>query len=1099
MNDNKWTFCIAGSCMLFLSGCSHWNTTLFTALNPSDTKIQFANEIREDENNNIYNFMNFYTGAGVGIGDINNDGLPDIFFAGNLVSNKLYLNNGNLEFEDITKSAGLENDQWCSGVSMVDINQDGWLDIYVCVSGSASIEHRANLLYINNKDNTFSEKAKEYGLADTAQATQAAFFDYDKDGDLDMFLIINPVNYSQASVNSVRSKLLGGQSESTDKLYRNNGDRTFTDVSSEAGISIEGYSLGLGVSDLDNDGWPDIYISNDFLTNDVMYINNGDGTFTDKSNQRLKHTSFAGMGNDLSDVNNDGLTDIMVLDMLPEDNKRQKNLIPAASFDKFQMLLDRGYQEQYTRNTLQINNGNNSFSETGYLSGISSTDWSWSVLLADYDNNGTKDVFVSNGFARDLGNLDYINYQQQSSQFFGTDKAKKKNRLKAITELPSVPIPNYFFRNNGDLTFTDTSKEWGIEKPSLSNGAAYADLDNDGDLDLVVSNINEKATILRNNSDRLEKHHFLKVNLKGPRKNLAGLGTKILVSANGINQYQQKFLTRGYESSVDGQVHFGLGKANIIDSITVIWPDDKIQILRNIKPDTTITISHLNSKKGSWDRKQGHISMFKEVSKEKGIDYQQHENSFIDFNVQPLLPYMHSKLGPKLAVGDIDGDGLEDFYVGGAHGYSGRFFMQQENGGFYSKNLEFDVEKEDTGSVLFDADGDGDLDLYVVSGGSEFKKDSSDYQDRLYTNDGKGNFSPIENALPIINSSGSVVEAGDYDGDGDLDLFVGGRIVPGEYPLPPRSYILDNENGSFKDVTELVCPSLGNIGMVTSALWTDFDTDGSLDLMVAGEFMQVKVLKNDRGYFKDVTDEVGLKHSYGWWNSIAEGDFDNDGDIDYLVGNHGTNSRYTASASQPLCIYAKDYDKNGTIDPIMCLYIQGKDYPAASRDAMVQQISAMRGRFKSYEDYSKVTFKEAFTPEELDGAYVAKCETLYSSYIENLGNGSFSLHKLPVLAQLGPINGIQVFDIDGDGNLDALLVGNNYSGDASVGNSDAMVGLSIMGDGRGGFSPRLGTETGFFVDSDAKDIKIINSKNGKKLILVGSNSDKLKAFEKLVH
>ncbi len=1099
MNYNKGIFYITSIGMLFLSGCSNWNTTLFTELKPSETNIQFSNEIHEDEKNNIYNFMNFYTGAGVGIGDINNDGLPDVFFAGNLMSNRLYLNKGNFKFEDITKTSGLENNQWCSGVSMVDINQDGWLDIYVCVSGSADVANRANLLYINNKDNTFTEKANDYGLADTAQATQAAFFDYDRDGDLDMFLIINPVNYSLTSVNSVRSKLLGGESESTDKLYRNNGNDTFTDVSSEAGISIEGYSLGLGISDLDNDGWPDIYISNDFLTNDVMYINNGDGTFTDKSNQRLKHTSFAGMGNDLSDINNDGLTDIMVLDMLPEDNKRQKNLIPAASYDKFQMLLDRGYQEQYTRNTLQINNGNNTFSEIGYLSGVSSTDWSWSVLLADYDNNGTKDVFVSNGFARDLGNLDYINYQQQSPQVFGTDVSKKVNRLKAITELPSVPIPNYFFKNNGDLTFTDTSKAWGIDKPSLSNGAAYADLDNDGDLDLVVNNINETATILRNNSERLENNHFIKFNLKGTKKNLTGLGTKILVSANGITQYQQNFLTRGYESSVDGQIHFGLGKASKIDSVTVIWPDDKTQMLYNVKLDTTITIDYQYASTRASAISENMGISFKEVAEEKGIDYQQKENSFVDFNVQPLLPYMHSKLGPKIAVGDIDGDGLQDFYIGGAHGFSGQFHLQLENGSFYAKNLNLDIEKEDMDALLFDADGDNDLDLYVVSGGSESKKDGANYQDRLYLNDGHGNFSPSENALPKILSSGSVVKAEDYDGDGDLDLFVGGRIIPGEYPLPPRSYILNNENGEFTDVTDEVCPSLRSIGMVTSALWTDFDSDGSLDLMVAGEFMQIKILKNSGGNFKDVTDQVGLKHSYGWWNSLAEGDFDNDGDLDYLAGNHGTNSRYTASTSQPLCIYANDYDKNGTIDPIMCLFIQGKDYPAASRDAMVHQIAAMRARFRTYEDYSNVTFKEAFTPEELDSAYVAKCETLYSSYIENLGNGTFSIHKLPVLAQLGPINGIQVLDIDGDGNLDALLIGNNYAGDASVGNSDAMVGLSLMGDGKGGLSPRLGSKTGFFVDSDAKDIKTITTENGKKLILVGSNSDKLKVFEMMTN
>ena len=1082
--------------------------SLFTPLETTHTHIDFSNDINEDAQHNILNFMNMYTGAGVAVGDINNDGLPDLFFGGNMVSDALYINKGNLEFEDVTKTAGLINDRWSTGATMVDINQDGWMDIYVCTSGSDTIYKRANRLYINQHDNTFKEMATSYGLADTIQATQASFFDYDGDGDLDMFMIVNPVDYSMSNVNVVKSRKLNGSAKSTDKLYRNNGDNTFTDVSAKAGILIEGYSLGLGVSDINNDGLPDVYVSNDFLTNDIMYINNGDGTFTDKSHEWLKHTSFAGMGNDLADINNDGLTDILVLDMLPEDNKRQKKIIPNASYDKLQMTLNKGYLEQYTRNTLQLNNGSGSFSEISYLAGLSSTDWSWSVLLADYDNDGYRDAFITNGFRRDLGDLDYINYQQSNAQFFGTTEAKKKKKLMAIEELPSAPVHNYFFKNNGDLTFKDSSKEWGSKSPSISSGAVYADLDNDGDLDLIINNTNEKASLLRNNSNGKNKNHFLKLRLLGQEANRNGVGATIRISSGRQLQYYQHYLSRGYASGMNGLIHFGLGSSHLVDSLDIRWPDGKHQLLKNLPADTTLILNYKNAATGDTLAQKHQITpvlktqdlksaYFREVASDLGINFTHKENAFNDFKVQSLLPSMHSKLGPKMAVGDVNQDGLDDFYVGGASEQSGVIFIQDKDGHFQKKPLNIDVEREDLGAVFFDADGDQDLDLYVVSGGTSFDENSENYEDRLYINNGKGNFVKKADALPSTLTSGAVVQAADYDGDGDQDLFVGGRIRPGNYPLPPQSYILQNNNGTLKDVAADLNPELQNLGMVTAALWTDFNKDGKPDLMVTGEFMQLRLFENLGGKFKEVTKSVGLEHTHGWWNSLATGDFDNDGDMDYIAGNLGMNSKYKASIEEPLCIYAADFDKNGTIDPIMCYYIQGKNYPAPTRDAMIGQISAMRHRFNTYDAYANATFDMTFSHEELKNAYLAKSETFMSSYIENMGDGTFTIHSLPIKAQFAPINGLIPIDINGDGKLDLMGVGNNYSGDASMGNYDAMTGLCLLGDGKGDFVSLDESKTGFFVDTDAKDIKCIHTVNGKTLLLVSSNSSVLKAFENI--
>ena len=1084
--------------MTLLAACGTNQPQVFQRLSPDRTGIKSNNKIEEDEEHNVYNYMNIYTGAGVATGDINNDGLTDIYFSGNMVTGRLYLNRGNLQFQDITVSSGIKNNSWGTGASMVDLNQDGWPDIYVCVSGSAAPEERANLLYINNGDNTFSEKASEYGIADERQSMHASFFDYDKDGDLDLFLIINSAGYAH-NVNIPQRRKLNGEASNTDVLYRNNGDNTFTDVSREAGILVEGYSLGLAVSDINNDNWPDMYISNDFIGNDVLYINNQDGAFTDQASEYLKHTSYAGMGNDIADINNDGLVDIMVLDMRPEDSKRQKLIISSTSYDKFQLMLQNGYAPQYSRNTLQLNRGSGVFSEIGFLAGISSTDWSWSALFADYDNDGDKDLFVTNGFLRDLGNLDYIHYQNIYDTPIGTAEAKIKNKLAAIKALEGAYLKDYLYENTGKIHFSNRSHVWGIDKTGFSNGAAYADLDNDGDLELVVNNINEPPHIYENRSNHLFDRSFVRIKLIGTGNNRNGIGAKIKVKCNGRLQFYEHFLSRGYESTVDPLIHFGVGEATRIDSLEIIWPDGKYQLLKNLQCNQLLTLKHSNAAESlSHQGEKKSKPLFREVSSEMGIRYQHQENRYVDFKLQPILPHMHSRGGPGIGVGDVNGDGLEDFYVGGALGYRGQIFLQQAQGDFKPGKLLEDSIYEDMGILFFDADNDKDLDLYVVSGGSAHTKGSSGYQDRLYLNDGLGLFTRSEDALPSINASGSSVVAADYDQDGDLDLFVGGRVVPGEYPLPARSFLLRNdwEPGGvckFTDVTGLY-PELEKPGLVTSALWTDYDNDGWTDLLIAGEFMPLRFFHNENGKLKERSNDTGLTHTSGWWNTLLGADFDKDGDIDYVAGNLGLNSRFKASPQKPLCIYANDYDKNGRIDPVMCYFIQGENHLAHSRDEIIQQISAMRGRFKTYKQYSEATFEKSFLPAELAAAYVVRSERFESSYLENLGQGRFALRALPVEAQLSPVYGIVANDYDQDGHLDLLMAGNSYAAEVSGGRYDASVGLFLKGDGKGGWQPLEISQSGFIADGDVKSLTRIHVGQAGELVLAGSNAGLLKAF-----
>jgi enediyne biosynthesis protein E4 len=1092
--------------LLILTSCNK-KPTLFELLPSNKTGINFKNTIVENEKYNVLDYMNIYTGAGVAAGDINNDGLMDLYFSGNQTTGRLYVNKGNLQFEDVTEKAGLVSNRWQTGVSMADINQDGFVDIYVNVSGSEKFGNLSNLLYINNKNGTFTEKAAEFGIAEKRLTMNSSFFDYDKDGDLDLFLITNPADEMVSGVNVVKERKINGESEGTDILYRNNGNNTFTDVSREAGILTEGYSLGAAISDFNQDGYPDIFVSNDFLSNDILYINNGNGTFTDSINEYLKHTSFASMGNDAADINNDGLTDLFVLDMLPEDNFRRKMIIPPTSYDKFQLLLAQGYTPSYTRNTLQLNNGQSvdnqlvsnkkttktTFSEISFLSGVSATDWSWAALFADYDNDGDKDLMVTNGFYRDLGNLDYITYQSRLQNPMGRQDAKRDEKLKAIHALENVPLQNYLFENNDNLTFSKRSDEWGFTQKGFSNGAVYADLDNDGDLELILNEFNSEAKIYENKANTLLQNHFLKIKLNGNKPNLDGFGSKISVFSEGKMQFQELQPSRGYESSVSPVLNFGLGKTVKIDSVVVVWADGNRQVEKGVSIDKTLIINYLaNKNKNLYPLS---ISPLFTGNTDFNIDFNHVENNYNDFKIQPLLPQLHSQGSPAIATGDVNGDGLEDFYISAAAGSAGCFFIQTNKGNFDKRTMPQVALSDETGAHFFDADGDKDLDLYIVGGGSEFEEGAPQYQDRFYENDGKGNFKLLPDALPDTRASGSVSISCDYDHDGDLDLFIGGRVSAGAYPMSPRSYLLRNDgcrDRACPVFTDETPQYLKQIGMVTAANWTDIDKDGWADLAIVGEFMPLTILKNEHGTLRHPKSEI--RNTEGWWSSLASADFDGDGDMDFIAGNVGLNTRYKATEKEPLCVYAKDFDKNGRIDPILCYYSDGINYMARTRDEMIKQIAAMRGRFASYKDFAEATFDKSFTKNELKDAFLLKATCFESCYFENKGNGNFEKHPLSIEAQFAPINGILIEDFDKDGHLDALLAGNSYGTEPTTGRYDAGTGLLLKGDGKGHFTTLNSQKTGFVADKDIRSLAKIRLKDKSNLILVGNNSNVVGKF-----
>ena len=1071
---------------------------LFKLLSAEKTGVSFSNDIIQSDTMSILNYMYFYNGGGVGLGDINNDGLTDIFLSGNMVPSKLYLNKGNFQFEDITERAGLTTKGWCTGVAMTDLNSDGFLDIYVSRAGSQDATERTNLLFINNGNDTFTESAAEYGIADTGYTTQAAFFDYDKDGDVDLYLLTH--DHSPKAVNNLLPIKKQGEANSTDKLFRNDGigpkgHPIFTNVSAQAGILIEGYGLGVAINDLNDDGWPDIYVANDFLSNDLLYINNRDGTFSNKITDCLKHQSYNAMGVDVSDFDNDGLQDIVVMDMLPEGNYRQKMMSGSMTNEKSDYMRQMGYNTQYMRNTLQLNRGGGHFSEIGQLAGIDKSDWSWSPLLADFDNDGYKDLFITNGYLKDITDRDFISFSQNKTMFKDGADANK-TLLELMEGQKGVKIPNCAFRNNHDLTFTKVP-DWGLEQASYSNGAAFGDLDNDGDLDLVVNNINDKAFIYKNEAQRLAKNNFLTISLRGDSLNRMALGTKVVLRYQGKTQVHEHTLYRGYQSTVASEVHFGLGNSSSIDTLDVYWPDGKKQRLLHQPTNRHLTLNYEKTDDSFRETAKKTQPLFTDVAEEVGIRFVHQEDSYSDLTNNPLLPQTHTTLGPSLAAGDVDGDGLDDFYVGGAAGSAGVFYRQQLSGKFVRQEFRQDAACEDTGSLLFDADNDGDLDLYVVSGGSEFTTGSPLYQDRLYKNDGRGNFRKDLTALPAMHASKAVVTAADFDRDGDLDLFVGGRVSPGSYPQSPESYILNNENGKFTDVTEKVSSALRQAGLVTAALWTDFDNDGQTDLLVVGEWMPITFFRNVEGRLINVTKSIWLGDTSGWWNSLVGGDMDNDGDTDYLLGNLGLNTPFKATRNEPLTIHAGDLDGSGQYHPLLSWYIQGKNSPWSARDVLLRQMPRLGKKFFKYDDYAKAALEDIVLSDVREKALVLKSSYFASSYLENLGGGKFRLKPLPAQAQIAPVNGMVIKDFDDDGNLDALLTGNSYAPDVSIGRYDAFMGLYLKGDGKGGFSHVSTSKSGFLVDSDARSLIQVYTRRGNALLMSASNADKMSVFRQV--
>ena len=1115
---------LAAVVALALAACSgDDDARLFKRLGAERTGIAFANEIAASDSINVLDFYYSYNGGGVGIGDFNNDGRPDLFFGGNQVRSRLYLNEGALRFRDVTSRAGAGADKaWVTGVSVVDINSDGWLDLYLSVVRRPGGDDGANKLLINQGVEgdgvpTFSEEAAAYGLADDSYSLQALFFDYDKDGDLDLYLMTNGVDmWNQNAMANVPRE--GGGHRWVDKLYRNGGraDSTgvphYEDVSDEAGIRHGGYGLGVAAGDLNSDGWPDLYVANDFLPNDRIYLNQQDGTFEEVASKAQSHQSYSSMGVDLADVNNDLRVDAMVLDMLPSSHERRKRVRSGMHYSAFLSELEAGYVPQFERNTLQLNRGIDDhgvphFSDISQLAGVDATSWSWAPLLADLNNDGFKDLYVTNGFAKDMLDLDFLDEVAQAT-VLGSRSAKQEKVRTLYREARSIDVANRLFKNNGDLTFSDVTSTWGDEGPSRSTGAAYADLDNDGDLDLVTNNVNQDAFVFENMlNERGEtpEQHALNVRLRGPEDNIDGIGAEVFVYSSEGQQHYYHAPVRGYLSSMNGPIHIGLGAASVVDSVKVRWGDGRYDTRRRVNAGQTLrfeyAFAHSSNGRGPVEKKEATGKLLRASTERLGLRHKHEENRFNDFaQVSALLPRMYSRGGPGMAVGDADGQHGLDVFVGGASGRPGTLFLQKEEGTFAKQQINGqDAAYEDMGALFVDVDGDGDQDLYVVSGGSEHRADSM-YQDRLYLNDGAGHFTRSRSALPSMLSSGSCVVGADYDRDGDIDLFVGGRYAHGAYPSAPTSYILENEGGRFTDQTQHMAPGLSGAGMVSSAVWSDFSGDGWRDLVVVGEWMSITFFENDQGRLAEVTGETGLKNTQGWWNSVYPADIDNDGDTDYVVGNMGTNNGYgDPTPASPLTLFAGDFDESVTVDPVLAHHVRGtggekKLVPYHAHDDFVDQLPPLRRQIRDYERYAAASLTDLIPHDRLASAQKLEAARFETSIIENRGDGTFALRTLPTEAQFAPVHGIQAGDFNEDGHVDVILAGNQYAGEILYGWQDASLGVYLAGDGSGRFRSVPSAHSGLFLDRDVRSLSMLPTNEGETVLLAAANADSLTAL-----